>query len=251
MTLNQTICPSHIALHTVKPGEIGTLALVFEKSATDLKFKSNPTFLGCKNTVHIASFNVRTLNRTDQLRELTASAAERNIQEHKSYHSELEIQYYNTSNGWTFVSISAWKNSVKAVTGGVGMLFSPRAPKSQNSIEKIQPRIMCALSNGNPCSTIISCFSPTNASGETNFINFDNEQSSLVRSILTHNVLIIRGGMNAQIDKDETNKFCIHRNGEYLTDFSLENRQTCLYTKFQKRRENYGPTPIQIMLKHG
>ena len=33
-------------------------------------------------------------------------------------------------------------------------------------------------------------------------------------------------------------------------DFILENGLTCLYDKFQKRKENYGPTPIQTMLKH-
>ena len=55
-----------------------------------------------------------------------------------------------------------------------------------------------------------------------------------------NNVLIISGDMNAQIGKDERNKFCLHnlsnRNGEYLTDFSLENRLSCLNTKFRKER---------------
>ena len=45
--------------------------------------------------------------------------------------------------------------------------------------------------------------------------------------------------MNVQIGKDETNKFCLqntpNRKGEYLIDFSFENRQTSLYTKFEKR----------------
>ena len=44
--------------------------------------------------------------------------------------------------------------------------------------------------------------------------------------------------MNAQIGKDENNKFCLHnmlnRNGEYLADFSLKNKLTYLNTKFQK-----------------
>ena len=46
--------------------------------------------------------------------------------------------------------------------------------------------------------------------------------------------------MNAQIGKDENNKYCLHnlsnRNGEHLTKFSLENRIICLNTKFQKRK---------------
>ena len=58
------------------------------------------------------------------------------------------------------------KNSVIAVIGGIGMLISPRALKSLNSVEKIQPRIMF---NGNPGRTIITSYSPTNASDETDF----------------------------------------------------------------------------------
>ena len=55
-----------------------------------------------------------------------------------------------------------------------------------------------------------------------------------------NNVFIIGGNMNAQIGKNVNNKFSLHnsskRNGEYLTDFTRENRLTCLNTKFQKRK---------------
>ena len=57
--------------------------------------------------------------------------------------------------------------------------------------------MMCDLFNGNPCTTIISCYSPTNASDEMEIITFYNELSSLVQHILKHNVLIIGGDMNA------------------------------------------------------
>ena len=44
--------------------------------------------------------------------------------------------------------------------------------------------------------------------------------------------------MNAQTNKDENNKFCLHnssnRNREYPTDISLENRLTSLNTKSPK-----------------
>ena len=45
--------------------------------------------------------------------------------------------------------------------------------------------------------------------------------------------------MNAQIGKNGNHKFSLHnssnRNGEHQIDFTLENRLTCLNTKFQKR----------------
>ena len=98
---------------------------------------------------------------------------------------------------------------------------------------------MVGTFNGNPSSTIISCYSSTNVSEETDLIAFYNELSSLVRSIPKHNVFIIGGDMNAQIGKNVNHKFSLHyspnRNGEHLTDFTLENRLTRLNTKFQKR----------------
>ena len=136
-------------------------------------------------------------------------------------------------------SVSAWKNSVNATVGGVGILIGPRALKSLNSIERIQPRMMVATFNGNPRATIISCYSPTNVSEETELIAFYNELSPLVRSIPKHNVLVIGRDMNAQIGKKRNNKYSLHhtsnRNGQHLTDFMIENRLTCLATNFQKR----------------
>ena len=101
------------------------------------------------------------------------------------------------------------------------------------SIEKIQLRMMVAMFNGNPSTPIISCYCPTNISEEMDFITY-NELSSL--SILKNN----GGDMNTQIGKNVNKKFSLHnssnRNGEHLTDFMLENRLTCLNTKFQKRK---------------
>ena len=96
--------------------------------------------------------------------------------------------------------------------------------------------MMVAIFNRNPNATIIS----TNVSEETDLIAFYNKLSSLVRSILKHNVLIIGGDMNAQIGKNINHKFSLYnlsnRNVEHLIDFTLENRLTCLNTKFQKKK---------------
>ena len=232
MTLTQTTYTNRIALRAGKkgarPAEVGALASVFEKSATELK---RPKLLKCKQTLQIATFNVRTLNRIGQLPELIASAVEHKIniiciQEHRCTHTE-DIKY--PENGKT----------VNAEVGGVGLLIGPRALKTQNSIEKIQPRMMAATFNGNPRATIISCYNPTNVSEETELVTFYDELSSLVRSIPKHNMLVIGGDMNAQIGKNGNNKYSLHntsnRNGQHLTDFMIENRLACLNTNYQKR----------------
>ena len=244
MTHTQTTYINRIALRVGKkrarPAEVGALASVFEKSATELKQQK---LLKCKQTIQIATFNVRTLNRIGQLPEQTASAIEHKIdiiciQEHRYTHTE-DIKYYETGNGWTLATVSAWKNSVNATVGGVGMLIGPRALKTLNSIERIQHRMMAATFNGKPKATIISCYSPTNVSEETELVTFYEELSTLVRSIPKHNLLVIGGDINAQIGKNRKNKYSLHnmsnRNGQHLTGFMIENRLTCLNTNYQKR----------------
>ena len=216
------------------------LGSVFEKSATELKLKQK--LLKCKCTIQIATFNIRIINRIGLLQELAALVIKNDvniicIQEYRYTHSE-DIKYQDIGNGWMLATASAWKNSLNAMIGGVGMLIEPWALKSLNSIEKIQPKMMVATFNGNP-STIISCYSPTNVNEETDLLAFYNELSSLVCSVLKHNFLVLGGDMNAQIAKNVNHNFSIHnssnRNGEHLTDFMLENRLTYLNTKFQKR----------------
>ena len=93
------ICLNSITLHVDKQGaysvEVGALASVVEKSVTEPKLR-------CESIVDIATFNVRTSN-TNQLLELTASAAEHNIdiiciQERRYYNSKQEEKYYDTNN---------------------------------------------------------------------------------------------------------------------------------------------------------
>ena len=118
------------------------------------------------------------------------------------------------------------------------MLIGPRALKTLNSIERIQPRLIAATFNGNPKATIILCYSPTNVSEETELVTFYEELSSQVRSIPKYNLLVIGGDMNVQIGKNRNNKYSRHntsnRNGQHLTDFMIENRLTCLNTNYQK-----------------
>ena len=99
--------------------------------------------------------------------------------------------------------------------------------------------MMAATFNGNPKATIISCYSPTNVSEETELGTFYEELSYLVRSIPKHNLLVIGGDMNAKIGKNRNNKYSLHntsnRNGQHLIDFMIENRLTYLNINFQKR----------------
>ena len=174
---------------------------MFEKSTTR-----------CKNTDNIATVNIKILNTVNHLPKLTAYADEHNIdiiciQKHKFYHRELEIKYHDTVNEWIFVLASAWKNSINAVIGGVGILLWPCILRSHNGTERILMRMMCASINGNLCTIIVSCYSPANSRDKTNMIIFYNKLSSFIQHILKHNILIIGWDMNAHMGKERKDKF--------------------------------------------
>ena len=80
--------------------------------------------------------------------------------------------------------------------------FTYRTKNPKNSIERTHPRMTVATFNGNPRATIITCYNPTNVIEETELIAFYDELSSLVRSILKHNALVI--GRMPKLGKMET-----------------------------------------------
>ncbi|XP_071958787.1 uncharacterized protein [Antedon mediterranea] len=200
--------------------------------------------LKCKNFIIISTFNVRTLNTINQIPELIANSINWKIdvvciQEHRKFHEANELEYKDAGKGWTLITSSATKNDINATIGGVGLLLSPRAIKSLNKIEKINSRIIIANFNGNPETTIISCYSPTNVADEDLVTQFYIELSSLVRDVPKHNLLLIGGDFNAQIGMENNKTFSFHdqtnRNGELFREFAVENRLLVLNTKFQKR----------------
>ena len=156
-----------------------------KKSATEPKNR----LLKCKHVTVISTLNARKLSKIYRISELTASATEQNIdilcvQEHGLCQSDIELKHHDCSNGCTFISASACKNSTNSTIGGVGILLSPLAIRSLNSIEKNNPKIVTATFNGNPCTTTISCYSPTNVSDESYAIDLYDGLSSLICQVL-------------------------------------------------------------------
>ena len=58
---------------------------------------------------------------------------------------------------------------------------------------------MIANLQGNPRTTVISCYSHTNVSDENETANLYTEFSAVTRSIPRHDILIIGGDLNAHI----------------------------------------------------
>ena len=75
--------------------------------------------------------------------------------------SEEPISYKDLEGNY-LITISAWKNSQNAATGGIGLLLYPKAKKALGEVSKISERVMKATFQGNPATTIIVAYSPTN-----------------------------------------------------------------------------------------
>ena len=160
------------------------------------------------------------------------------IQEHRFIHEDTDIKEH-TYDKWKLLTLSACKNSINAATGGIGMLVSSQAYNTIASVEMISPRIMIVNFQGNPHTSVISCYSPTNISDEKETEIFYTKLTCLTRQIPKHNVLIIGGDLNAHLGKDSGYKYAYHqttnRNGQMLKDYLQENNMLCLNTHFQKR----------------
>ena len=103
----------------------------------------------------------------------------------------------------------------------------------------ITPRILIATINGNPKTTVISCYSPTNVSDEVEVERFYENLTSVTRQIPKHNFLVMAGDLNAHLGQLDGFKYAYHyqtnRNGSMLRDYLLENNLLYLNFLFQKR----------------
>ncbi|XP_072049998.1 uncharacterized protein [Amphiura filiformis] len=125
-----------------------------------------------------------------------------------------------------------------AAVGGVGVLLSNFARKVLVSVCYISPRILKVTLNGNPQTTIIVTYSPTNVADEDDVTDFYNQLTKATREVPAHNFLIVIGDFNARVGQDIA-KFSYHkttnRNGELMLDYTLENNLVVTNTTFQKR----------------
>lgn len=135
------------------------------------------------------------------------------------------------------VAASCVKNSANSSVGGVGILLSPKAMENLLSVEKISPRVVIANFKGNPRTTVVSCYSPHNNSGDEEINQFYNTLRSTLEHVPAHNFLLVPGHFNAVLGTDDA-KFTFHtetnRNGEHLVDLMEESNLYPANTKFMK-----------------
>ena len=114
----------------------------------------------------MATYNANTVREEARLEELAHCAEDRGVeilavQEHRRVHTDQTINYRRVG-GRTFITSSAWRNDAQAATGGVGLMVSPRARKALRRVHSHTNRILSADFEGNPVTTVMSVYSPTN-----------------------------------------------------------------------------------------
>ena len=143
-------------------------------SSDTAKRKANK-FVKRKYPFSINTFNTRLVLKNSRKLELVTHTSKFKIdviclQEHRIIHKD-EIAKESLYESF-LLTRSATKNSVSAAVGGVGFLLSRRGMNSLINVEKINERVAILTPEGNPRTTIINCYSPTNISSETEIESF-------------------------------------------------------------------------------
>ena len=89
------------------------------------------------------------------------------------------------------ITASAWTSEAGAAIGGVGILLSAKAKKAFLNINKVNNRIIVAHFDGNPKTTVIVTYSPTNVEDETILDNYYDTMKEAIDKIPMHNVLLV------------------------------------------------------------
>ena len=199
----------------------------------------NCRLLTCNQEVFISTLNVRTIRKqgkTEELAHLFNSTKQSilGVVDHKLVHSDEAIKTQELEK-CTLITTSAWRNASGAASGGVGLLVNRGIEKTLTDIEPFNERILIAHFNGNPKTTVIVHYAPTEGSenSEDHYRNLANA----VNSIPKHNVLLVVGDCNAHIGKDSAN-YTYHettnRNGKLLLGLAEESNLIVTNTAFQK-----------------
>lgn len=158
--------------------------------------------LSPKTAVNISTFKVRSLNSPNDWKklELVGSCELYNIgvlaiQVHRQNaigdFSNAALLYENLGKGWQLIVSPAVRNTIGASQGGVGFILNEQAQKSLTKAQIISSRI-CALEfQGNLKTTILSCYSPTNVSPQSEVESFYNDLNRFRDTVPPDNFLII------------------------------------------------------------
>lgn len=209
--------------------------------AADWRRRSRAPFLNCKQIKLVGTMNVRTIREVSMQEELVHNFKEKHldilaIQEHRIVHEDMLQQ--KDIDGVRMITSSAWRNEAGAACGGVGVLLGREATKAIKTVKSFSSRIMVVLLEGNPATTLIITYSPTNTAPCEVMDEYFTELRQALGGTTAHTFTILLGDMNARIGRDRA-KYAFHqdtnRNGELLAELAQEKDLVISNVAYQKR----------------
>ncbi|KAK1883300.1 Craniofacial development protein 2 [Dissostichus eleginoides] len=203
---------------------------------------AGPPFLEDNMTIGPQTSKGGSVREEARLVELAHCAEERGveilgIQEHRRVHTDDRIVYRRVER-CTFITASAWRNEAQAATEGVGLMLGPLARKAVRRVYHHTDRVLIAEFSGNPVTTVIVVYSPTNVAPSEEVEKFYEDLATAVRDVPAHNFLAILGDFNARLGpEDAPNPYhdSTNRNGAYLMALLMEHELLAANTMFRKR----------------
>ena len=130
------------------------------------------------------------------------------IQEHRVVHSaEIEYQDLGSSH---LITTSAWRTSNGAAAGGVGIVLDKKTVfNSLISVYSHDRRTMVANFAGNPVTTVIVTYSPTEGATVEEAENYYDNLGGAIDQIPAHNLLFVVGDLNAHVSPSGTGPFTL------------------------------------------
>ena len=159
------------------------------------------------------------------------------VQEHRIIHTD-PVEYKSVGSS-TLVTSSGWRNEAQASQGGVGLLLDRKARKALLSVvPTTRKRILVAEFDGNPKTTVIVFYAPTNCAEEEDIQEFYADLRNALDSVPAHNFLACLCDANARLGPEhvphpyhtETN-----RGGRYLAELLAEYGLIAANAQFSKR----------------
>ena len=132
------------------------------------------------------------------------------IQEHRQIFEDQEIKFeWNDEGTWLKVLVSANRDG----TGGIGFFIERSVTKALKAVTKVCSRIIVAALDGNPQTTIIAVYAPTNAAPDEEKESFYKQLHDVLTTIPVHNILIVLGDLMLVLDTTYTNQIraCLAR----------------------------------------
>ena len=161
--------------------------------------------LRCGRRFIVGTHNVNTLKNENRAAELDQCRKEAGIeilgvQEHRIVHTDpVEFRRIGSS---CLVTSSGWRNQIQASQGGVGLLLGPTARKALLKVKSIDKRILVAEFDGNPKTTVIVVYSPTNCASEDDVEKFYESLRNTIGDVPAHNFMMVMGDFNARLGSD-------------------------------------------------